>query len=139
LEAPNEESATRLYADRVDDRCGIAVPAYQDYTIRSRISEAASLGSAARTAVDIAYSEGFPMGSIPSMATLGLAGASSYNSKYVTSVSVANTGVITITLSAEPSLSTAATGQVTYSPSPVGGNLIWTPSCSFALKWCPKK
>jgi type IV pilus assembly protein PilA len=119
----------------------IAVPAYQDYTIRSRISEAASLGSAARTAVDIAYSEGFPVlsTSIPSMSTLGLAGSASYNSKYVNSVSVADTGVITITLSAEASLSTAANGTVVYSPSPVGGNLIWTPSCSFALKWCPKK
>ena len=35
----------------------LAVPAYQDYTIRSKVSEAASLASAARTAVDVYYSE----------------------------------------------------------------------------------
>jgi type IV pilus assembly protein PilA len=117
----------------------IAVPAYQDYTIRSRISEASSLSSAARTAVDIAYSEGYGMTSIPSMATLGLAASGSYKSKYVNSVSVSTTGVITISLSAEPSLSSAANGTVQYTPSPVGGNLVWKPSCDFALKWCPKK
>jgi type IV pilus assembly protein PilA len=117
----------------------IAVPAYQDYTIRSRISEASSLGSAARTAVDIAYSEGYGMTSIPGMASLGLASSVSYNSKYVQSVSVANTGVLTITLKTEPSLSSASGGVVQYTPSPVGGNLVWKPSCNFALKWCPKK
>ncbi len=117
----------------------IAVPAYQDYTIRSRISEASSLSSAARTAVDIAYSEGFGMTSIPSMASLGLASSVSYSSKYVSSVSVSNTGVITVSLTGDPSLSSAATGTVDYVPSAVGGNLVWKPSCSFALKWCPKK
>ena len=123
----------------------IAVPAYQDYTIRSRISEASSLSSAARTAVDIAYSEGYPLGSIPGQSTLGLANAGSYNSKYVASVQV-NTGgaspgdgVITVTLTNDASLSSAAGGTVVYAPSPQGGNLVWEPSCSFVKKWCPKK
>ena len=35
----------------------IAVPVYQDYTIRSRIDEGASLASAGKTAVDVWYSE----------------------------------------------------------------------------------
>ncbi|MDX1488341.1 MAG: prepilin-type N-terminal cleavage/methylation domain-containing protein [Acidiferrobacterales bacterium] len=117
----------------------IAVPAYQDYTIRSRISESSSLSSAARTAIDIAYSEGYPLGSIPGQATLGLAAAGSYNSKYVASVATNPNGLITVTLTAEPSLSTAAGGTVVYTPSPMGGNLMWTPSCSFVTKWCPKK
>ncbi len=117
----------------------IAVPAYQDYTIRSRISEASSLSSAARTAVDIAYSEGFPLGSIPGQSTLGLAPSGSYNSKYVASVAVATTGVITVTLTSDASLSGAAGGTVDYTPSAQGGNLVWVPSCSFVQKWCPKK
>jgi type IV pilus assembly protein PilA len=117
----------------------IAVPAYQDYTIRSRISEAASLGSAARTAVDIAYSEGYPLGTIPGMASLGLASSASYTSKYVTSVSVDPTGMLTIVLQNEPSLSAAAGQTVYYVPTAMGGNLVWTPSCTFAAKWCPKK
>lgn len=118
----------------------IAVPAYQDYTIRSRISEASALSSAARTAVDIAYSEGFPLGSIPGQSTLGLANAGSYNSKYVTSVTVATDGAITVQLSGDSSLSSAANQTVIYRPTAQGGNLVWVPSCvGFAQKWCPKK
>ena len=117
----------------------IAVPAYQDYTIRSRISEAASLASAARTAVDIAYSEGYTLGTIPSQASLGLANSASYTSKYVSSVATATDGAVTVTLSADPSLSSAASGTVVFRPSARGGNLVWVPSCSFATKWCPKK
>ena len=73
------------------------------------------------------------------MASLGLASSVSYVSKYVLSVSVANTGVLTITLQNEPSLSTASGGTVQYTPTAQGGNLVWNPSCSFANKWCPKK
>src|SRR3989304_2478264 len=43
----------------------IAVPAYQDYTIRAKVSEAASMASAARTAIDVAYSEGFTLAAMP--------------------------------------------------------------------------
>lgn len=118
----------------------IAVPAYQDYTIRSRISESSSLSSAARTAVDIAYSEGYPLGSIPAQATLGLAPSGSYTSKYVSSVSVAQDGRVTVTLQNDASLSSAAGQTVIYIPTARGGNLEWDPSCvGFAQKWCPKK
>ena len=117
----------------------IAVPAYQDYTIRSRISEAASLASAARTAVDIAYSEGYTLGTIPSQSSLGLAAAASYTSKYVASVTANTDGSVVVVLSADPSLSSAASGSVTFRPSARGGNLVWVPSCTFANKWCPKK
>jgi type IV pilus assembly protein PilA len=68
----------------------IAVPAYQDYTIKSRVSEAASMVSAARTAVDVAFSE---LGSLSAIegdtqATLGLGAATSYAAKYVSRVAV---------------------------------------------------
>jgi type IV pilus assembly protein PilA len=119
----------------------IAVPAYQDYTIRSRISEAASLASAARTAVDIAYSEGYTLGTIPSQTSLGLAAPASYTSKYVASVTTdpGGSGAVAVLLSPDPSLSSAANGTVTFRPSARGGNLVWVPSCDFATKWCPKK
>src|SRR3990170_1465141 len=57
----------------------IAVPAYQDYTIRSKVSEGASLSSAAKTAIDVAFSEGFTLGSMPvNHSALGIAQAGSY-------------------------------------------------------------
>ena len=36
----------------------LAVPAYQDYTIRSRVGEASSMSGAARTAVDVLREDG---------------------------------------------------------------------------------
>lgn len=120
----------------------IAVPAYQDYTIRSRVSEAASLGSAARTAVDVGYSETGSLGAIPiNHISLGLAQSASYTSKYVQSVAVTAGPQITVTLKAEPSLGPASAKNVIYSPVAQGGNLEWnvTTTSTVPAKYRPKK
>jgi type IV pilus assembly protein PilA len=105
----------------------LAVPAYQDYTIRAKVSEAASLASAARTAVDVAFSETGTLSGVPGNHTsLGLNPAGSYNAKYVTSVSVADGGVITATLKTLTELGTASGKTVIYTPTNSGGNLQWT-------------
>ena len=115
----------------------IAVPAYQDYSVRARVVEASSLAGLPKTAVDMAWSEGYPLGSIPGHSTLGLAPSGSYNSKYVAGVSVDATGVVTMQLTGEVSLNEAANGIVQLIPSAQGGNLSWTSSCSFSLRFCP--
>ena len=105
----------------------IAVPAYQDYTIRSRVGEGASLGGAAKTAVDVWFSETGSLSSTPGThASLGLASAASYTAKYVSSISVAAGGQITITLNAIGELGTASGANFIYSPVDRGGNLEWT-------------
>jgi type IV pilus assembly protein PilA len=119
----------------------IAVPAYQDYTIRSRVSEAASLSGAVRTAMDVAYSEGYSLGSIPiTPATLNLSQSISYKSKYVSKVGYSATGVVTVTLTPEKSLGKAQGKTVIYSPTAVGGNLRWTVSRTSTVptKYRPK-
>lgn len=119
----------------------IAVPAYQDYTIRSRVSEAASLSGATRTAIDVAFSEGYSLGSIPgTAASLNLSAATSYKSKYVSSVSYLSTGIITVTLTTEKSLGTAKNATVVYQPSDRGGNLSWIVSSGSTVptKYRPK-
>jgi type IV pilus assembly protein PilA len=119
----------------------IAVPAYQDYTIRSRVSEAASLSGATRTAVDVAFSEGYNLGSIPGTpASMNLSPAGSYKSKYVSSVSYDTTGVITVSLTSEKSLGDAKSDTVVYVPSDRGGNLSWIVSSSSTVptKYRPK-
>jgi type IV pilus assembly protein PilA len=119
----------------------IAVPAYQDYTIRSRVSEAASLAGATRTAIDVAYSEGYALGQIPTTAAmLNLSSPNSYRSKYVTSVGYANTGVITVTLTGTKELGTAASQTVIYAPQDRGGNLQWIVSSGSTVpaKYRPK-
>jgi type IV pilus assembly protein PilA len=107
----------------------LAVPAYQDYTIRSKVGEAASLASAARTAVDVWYSEN---GTLPSAATthdsLGLSTSTSYEGKYVDEVLVGDGGVITVTLQSLPELGQCNGEDIVYSPRRKAGNLEWVVS-----------
>ncbi len=119
----------------------IAVPAYQDYTIKSRVSEAAALSGAVRTAIDVAYSEGYGIGSIPTTAaSLNLSAAASYKSKYVTQVAYNASGVVTVTLTSDKTLGSATGGTVIYSPTQQGGNLSWSVigSSTVPTKYRPK-
>jgi len=122
----------------------VAVPAYQDYTIKSKISEAASMASVVRTAIDVSYSEGIALGSMPaSNSALGLLSAGSYNAKYVSSVATAGaSGAVVVTLRTNGALGLkdASGGTVTFSPTAAGGAgaITWTPTCSWGTKWCPK-
>ena len=72
----------------------LAIPAYQDYTIRAKVSEGINLAAAARTAVsEFRISQnGFPT----SNGQAGLADAADISSEYVGSVTVGPNGVITI-------------------------------------------
>ncbi len=75
----------------------VALPAYQDYTARSQVSEAISLASGAKTAVtEFWTSKGyFPV----SNTSAGIAAtATDINGKYVASVAVGGTGAVTATM-----------------------------------------
>ena len=74
----------------------IAIPAYQDYTVRTKVSEGLNLAGAAKLAVAETYdSEGsMPTGGNPSF---GLPSAGSISSDYVQSINVESTGAIMIT------------------------------------------
>jgi len=74
----------------------IAIPAYQDYTIRAQVSEGLSLSGGAKAAMAEFYNN---KGSFPSAnASAGLAGATTINGNYVSSVDVGTTpGIITVT------------------------------------------
>jgi type IV pilus assembly protein PilA len=116
----------------------IAVPAYRDYTIKARVSEGASLVSAVRTGIDVAFSNGRDLGQIPTSAT-SLGVSTNFNSKYVASVTWTNTGVITVTLTNDPSLGPTKGGQLVYTPTSAGGNLRWTVAgVGIADKYVPK-
>ena len=76
----------------------IAIPAYQDYTIRAKVSEGISLASAAKLAVAETYDA---TGTIPGNNTAaGLPAATSIVGTNVASVGVGAAGVITITYNA---------------------------------------
>ena len=72
----------------------VALPAYQDYTIRTQITEGLNLAAEAKTAVGDFWSA---RGQMPNNnASAGVSAAASITGNYVTSVAVANGG-ITIT------------------------------------------
>ena len=77
----------------------IAIPAYQDYTIRAQVTEGMNLAAAAKAAVAEDFlNEGLPP---TNRADAGMsANATDTTGKYVTGVNVAN-GVITVTYGAE--------------------------------------
>jgi type IV pilus assembly protein PilA len=124
----------------------LAVPAYQDYTIRSKVSEGASLASAARTAVDIYFSENgtlnLPADSVVH-ASLGLSQPGSYEAKYVESITITGGAapLITVKLKDLNELGDASNLSFEYIPRNRIGNLEWvvTPVGDFPPKYLPRR
>ena len=117
----------------------IAIPAYQDYMIRSKISEGLNLAAAAKLAVAETYdSTGrYMQGTTPNNASYGLPDADSIVGTYVTSIgTTAGTGVITITyFNVKP---TDVDGKtVTLTPTASAGSMKWECSSSIASKYLP--
>ena len=104
----------------------IGIPAYQDYTIRSKAQEGPGLAASAMTAIGIACSEA-SLTTNTTNATLGLPAATAITGKYVSSVAAVGTGpnegVVTITYNnTVPQLS--------------GNTLIYTGACTpSGLRW----
>ena len=116
----------------------IALPAYQDYTVKAKLSEAVSVSAPARTAMGVACNENSLGASTD--ATLGFA-TSDTAWKYVTSVaggSYSDTGAtITVTLAAIGSQVTA--GQTIVWTGVCGaGGMSWTVGGTVAAKYLPK-
>ena len=103
----------------------IALPAYQDYVIRSKISEAlAALGACKTSIADFAANKG----TLP--ANLTESGCGSNASKYVESLDVA-AGVVTVTTSALAELGAASSTTIKLTPAAVAtNNAITSWTCS---------
>lgn len=132
----------------------VAIPAYQDYTVKAKLSEGPSLSSPARTAMGVACSEG-SMGAVLADANtaLGLAAATDIKGKYVASVTTAIATAATSTIKGVGTVKivfgTAANGVptdvaglgYTYSGTcdPSAG-LTWTVAVdgTFPTKYLPK-
>lgn len=70
----------------------VALPAYQDYSIRAKMAEAVLAASACRTSISEVYQSG---GSAPGANNWGCEGR---QSKYVASVDTDDNGVVTVTV-----------------------------------------
>jgi type IV pilus assembly protein PilA len=99
----------------------VAIPAYQDYTVRAQVTEGLSLASAAKTAV----SEFFAArgGALPdSNQSAGIAASSSITGNNVSSVEISGSGVITVTFSGGPKIDGKT---IDLTPQEQGGALVW--------------
>ena len=113
----------------------IALPAYQDYTIRTQVSEGQALMSGAKNGVTDFWSD---KGRFP--ASNGSAGihttAASITGSYVTSITVGTGGVITALYGKK--VNQKISGQsCTLTPRDAGGSVTWTGACTFDNKWRP--
>jgi type IV pilus assembly protein PilA len=79
----------------------VAIPAYSDYTMKAKVSEANSISNPARLAVAQAFNEG-TLAAGTANSDFGLPAATAITSKYVTSVAAAGTsstaGTVTVTM-----------------------------------------
>ena len=111
----------------------IALPAYSDYTIRAKVSEAILAGDACKTSVAEYYQS---QGSLP--ADVSKAGCNNSSSPYVASLTV-NNGEIQVTTSANTSLGTAATKVYDLKPTATNVSTPLTWDCSNAGTTIPAK
>ncbi|WP_436310315.1 pilin [Variovorax sp. LjRoot130] len=114
----------------------VALPAYQDYTTRAKISEVLVMGAPAKLAVAETTSS---LGLLASVTASNSGYVFPGATKYVSNVVVANdgSGLVTIT-STVPN----ATGDILLTPANVGtntGQLRWTCSSAIASKYLPSE
>jgi type IV pilus assembly protein PilA len=99
----------------------IAIPAYQDYTVRAKITEGLNLASSAKVAI----AEGFQSNDMPGVAAAGIAVNGAFApTKYVSGLTVATaTGVITVAYNTAniPQVLGANTVKLSPYAAPAGG------------------
>ncbi len=102
----------------------IAIPAYQDYTVRAKVTEGLNLAGGAKTAVAETYQSN---GTFPTSNSLaGLAPAASITGKYVASVTVSGSGIITAKFSSNLGGNpTANGGAIVLTPTATAGSITW--------------
>ena len=108
----------------------IAIPAYQDYTIRAKVTEGLNLAGAAKLAVAETYtSEGT---FFSANGSYGLAATITGNN--VSSVSAGASGLVTVVYTG---LGGGVTGSITLTPTVTAGSIEWTCSGNLGDQYLP--
>ena len=123
----------------------VAIPAYQDYTVRAKIQEAVNLSSPHRTAMGIACSEGALVtpggGGALQQTDLGLAAPTSYNARYTTTIEAegvdTTSGTVVLTMK-QIGNAVALNDTIIYTGTCSPGGLQWRVSGTIATKFYPK-
>ena len=116
----------------------IAIPAYQDYTVKAKVQEGVSLASPALTALGVACSDG-TLATSTTNALLGLSAPASIAGKYassVTAVGAAAGGTVTIAYAAPAQV--AGLNVVYTGTCAAGSGQTWAIGGTVPLKYLPK-
>ena len=98
----------------------VAIPAYQDYTIRAKVTEGIGLAGAAQSSVAEYFSS---IGTLPvTNATAGLPSSNSLRGNAVDNVNVSAAGTITVAFSGAP----IAASTIIITPSTTNGAVAWS-------------
>jgi type IV pilus assembly protein PilA len=92
----------------------VALPAYQDYTRKARISEGILAASACRTNITEVVQSTSSGGTLPTTWGCEISAASGNQTKYVQTVVVSGAGQVTVTVQ---NIGGTATGNITLTPS----------------------
>ena len=121
----------------------VAIPAYQDYTVKAKVQEGVNISNPARTSLGIACSEAALVANLPQTGTiLGLSAPATYNGTYVRSVTtgVASPSSVTVTIVYTGIGSAITAGQtVVYNGTCGAGGLKWSISGGIEDKYLPKQ
>ena len=113
----------------------IAIPAYQDYTIRAQVSEGLTLSGGAKAAV---AEYRMDSGNWPTdNATAGLSANTSITGKYVSGVAVSGSGLITVTYGGDANATYLLNQTVTMQATDNLGSVSWLCAGSVAPKHLP--
>ena len=107
----------------------IALPAYQDYTIRAQVSEGMTLATGAKASVwDFISNTGrMP----PNNVSAGMSANTSIIGSYVSQVDVTG-GIIAVTFGREANQHITG-GQIFFSPVATGGSIVWSCKPDYAI------
>lgn len=107
----------------------VAIPAYQDYTVRARVAEGLAVASSAKLAVaeNAANAKAFASGwtapqATPNLASIAIAAATGQVT--IKTTTAAGNGTLVLVPSADDGTGTAA--ALAVGTPPAGGNIVWT-------------
>ena len=103
----------------------VALPAYQDYTVRAKVSEVILGASACRTTVTEAFQS---TATLPSANSWGC--ETTTGTKYITSIATTAAGLVTVTMRGFPTSSGLNTNTVTLTPCTNATGATCTPAAN---------
>ncbi|MDX1694595.1 MAG: pilin [Ketobacteraceae bacterium] len=101
----------------------VAIPQYQDYTIRTQVTEGMNMAAEHKTSISDFYSS---RGRLPdSAASAGIAQAASYEGNYVTQIEVTSSGGVDVTYGNRANQSIAGSILSLRPARNAAGGIVW--------------